>query len=138
MVALAATTVPTFELFVTDTLQKLEAGIIKIAPLAWQSAITIKRIDSIQNLIIGFILLILSLVGLKLLKQIYKIAKETDYDTYDLPGWIFGAVFGTIAYIILLIFTLTQLLDIWTWMGLFDPRIAVIHDIYLKVVSVIK
>lgn len=56
---------------------------------------------------------------------------------YDMGNglWIGAGVAGASGIVVFGIGALIQLLDLWTWVSIFNPKLALAHDILLKALS---
>src|SRR5690349_2156944 len=100
--------------------------------MAWQMAVTIKRIDSLGNLIaFGVIPLTLLLWPLRLLA--YVVIEARKKDDLSVMGFFGPAVVGG-AIILCAISVVLSFADIWNWIGVFNPQLALVRDLYLRVI----
>ena len=129
---------------VNTLLAKMQAGISHYAPQAWHTMLVVKQIDSLGTLLNGGLTLLLAIIawivcGLCLRAALKFHAETDDYGNlkhkYDMapafPGIVVGGVVGLIASIV----TFLTLSDIWAWVGVYNPSIAVAHDILVRVLS---
>lgn len=109
------------------------------APVVWQTAVAVKRADSIGNLITLVLgALILGFVA----RWLWSVCRHhwdklgvTSDDGYQVLA-IFagiGSIVGGIACLCIVIF---GLLDQWLWIGAFAPQLAVAHDVMTRVLTV--
>jgi ABC-type multidrug transport system permease subunit len=115
----------------------IQNSIVKVAPQVWSVAVQVKQMDSIGNLIISGIVLVLFGFGIyaavRLFRWNFEKYHATDYDSDGIyiAGCIFSAL-GCIASMFFVLSALLTLFDQWVWIGAFHPSIAVAHDIISK------
>ena len=116
---------------VVDILTQLQNAVVSYAPKAWQIAVVVKRVDCLQSLILGLVL-VGGTVGLGLFtKKMLGKVQEDELDTTS----FFGVIFGGIAFVGCGIAASSLLLNLWNWIGVFDPSFALTHDLYRKVMG---
>jgi hypothetical protein len=108
----------------------------KYGPMAWETMLLLKRIEGIQALIPGIICFVAAPVAAYILRRHWKTAKAAydGYGYFDLtdtnPAIVLPCAaitfFGSAAAII-------RLLDMWNWVAVFYPELAIAHDILEKV-----
>ncbi len=110
----------------------------KYGPVAWETMLTLKRIDGIQSLILGLFCFITALIAVNMLKKHWDLKKslydETRYGNFGLEDTDPAVVFPTF---FIVIFSGVGLINywgsIWTWVAVFYPELAIAHDIMTKV-----
>jgi hypothetical protein len=106
---------------------------------AWQTILALKRIDAAQDLVFGAA----SLAPIALIW--YGVSKVYAYDKKQNEGkesfrqdW-FGTGMSSVVGALLTAFFgmgfVFTWLDVWTWIALFKPELAIAHDMWLKVVG---
>lgn len=95
----------------------------KAGPQVMKFAVAQEYWSGIGDIIIGFFFLIVALIGIVLFFRYLK-------DLRDMvePGGPIALV-GGIGGIVSLVVSGLNLLDIWNWVAVFNPRIALFHDI---------
>lgn len=84
--------------------------------------------NSLGWLIVGFVALALTIIGT--LTSIKYIRLDIELEQTDISGYgVVGIIAGLIATLSLLP-SLFILLDIWNWVGVFDPKIALAKRIF--------
>lgn len=102
-------------------------------PAAANAAFTVTRITCISNIIMSFLgATAFSVIGVIFAKLSCKWAKEDDDcgGKNVLPGA--AAVF---CFCPIVLNNLVTLLDVWNWVGAFNPQIYIIHQILEKVAA---
>lgn len=94
-------------------------------PSAIDLAVRAARMEGVASIIEGVIALGVSLVCLALVRRALKKLPETA----DEAPWIVVLVGGGILGIISAIVACCGLFDVWAWTALFDPKLALAHDI---------
>lgn len=125
-------------------LTQMEHTVVHYAPAAWQLLCTIKRVDSIGDIVIAVLLLAYT-VSLALASKriilgiIYCGAQYNKAPICEEGGWqaayhlsIMGYVIGVALAIIAFTVALGYLLNVWEWVGVFNPGLAIAHDLYVK------
>ena len=117
---------------IVDILTQLQNAVVSYAPKAWQIAIAVKRVDCLQSLILGIALLVIAGWPLRLL--VIKMIGRLQEDNLDAAGF-FGGIFGGVAFLVCSVGAAVLLLNVWNWIGVFDPSFALMHDLYRKVMG---
>lgn len=121
---------------VLDGLQKVANQItdklVETAPKAYEIILTLKRIDSLQQVLIFLGAFLLSFGFFKLRGVLYKKYDPKDYNT---DGWMIGSIFSSIFSGVFLIFALIRAFNIWIWIGVFQPDLAIAKDVYDSVLA---
>lgn len=90
------------------------------------------RIQAIGDLIKYILLLLVAIYFFKLFKKLY------DKDTWDKP-YIqprdFGALVSTVIVLITGAVSILNLVNVWLYVGIFDPKLALAHMIFEKVMQ---
>ncbi len=113
---------------VAKILEKVTALTETHGSQAWETAVRVQQYDAIGNIGMG-ILSALAMAGLIVL-CFWCIHKRED--TYH-PGFGLGAVGSGMVSFILMIPTCVLLLDPWSWIGMFNPELALIHTLMQSV-----
>jgi hypothetical protein len=102
------------------------------APSVMDGAIQVIRISAIHNLLIWFALLIIwPLTGLKVWRLCQAESQKAMMAQNDFIIF-FGGVYVFIACVGIVI-SIIGLLDVWDWIAVFDPKLAIAHLIFAKV-----
>jgi hypothetical protein len=109
---------PKTQTYLLHTMKLLEHS----APLAYSYAAQLHRIDCIQQILIGLLALVMGLLGVHWLRAIKQITDDLMMITMMMLK-IFMTVIGLIA-------AATILLNIWNWVGIFDPQMGLAHTLY--------
>lgn len=104
-------------------------------PPVWQMVLSIKRVDSLGHLIPS--LVVLGIFPFILIK-LYRFFKSNAADCCPGRPFIycgFSAGYGLVLFVstVILIPFLVQVLNIWNWVGVFDPQVAIAKDIMDKI-----
>ena len=110
--------------------RELAASLTSIAPTVWNTMCEIKRVDSIGTLTVSLIVFIITSSAftysvIKLMKCLI------DDDFYEGREALYVVLVGIL--LIPTLFSGGNLLNVWNWVGVFDPSLAVAHDIATKV-----
>lgn len=113
-----------------DTLnQYLSAAhdiVVKYGPAVWQSTLSLVRLDGIFNL--AALTIATLLVAIACWKGLPLLFKRAGASCDDHPGWVLGAIFGTIGGLI----GVTLVLVGWAnslpyWIAAINPQLAVLY-----------
>lgn len=116
-----------------EIFEKLEELVKQFQPEALDKAVNILQINAVNNIVIS--LLIISLTALLLIvlwKKQGEITEHLDIEKCNtmVAGLCTAAiVLGIMFSIILSIVSLCSLLDIWNWIGIFNPKLALAKKI---------
>lgn len=116
-----------------ETLDKLELiakqitdKLIEVAPKAYEVLLTIKQVEAGQELIKGLICLIISLILSYITFKIYKKLIKTEQDL----GLIMLQLASPFAIAVIPLFPAISILtNLWDWIGLINPELAIAKDI---------
>lgn len=126
-----------------DIINQVQSGIVAHAPDAVNLVLASTQIDCLQSIILSFIGVIVSIICGFI---IFKIQKKIDADkkdnkpyherlTWIEPEAVLPALFAGLSGSIILVISVITLLDIWNWVGLFNPKLYLAHQIIAKVMS---
>jgi hypothetical protein len=101
-------------------------------PQAWSVICGIKRIDSIGYLAAGLLCIICAGVGVKMLQYVHAHWREWDWDD---AGITVLSGFSGCGLLALFATGVAMLVNIWNWVGAFDPGLAIAHDVMQKALS---
>jgi len=103
----------------------------KAAPQMLDYAIRITHWDGIQNVLVGFFLLLLASIGISIFVRKWEAICNLSHDDELCLLCFFGgvAILGT------LIGALCLLLDVWNWVAIYDPKVALAHQLLQKVME---
>lgn len=114
--------------------------IAKHGPQAWDAVLWIYRINGICELLIALLLFVLAAIGWKTWSWCEKQAttrkaeRTSHYDDGHLAWLVPGRVILGVSFIAV-IFGLIGLFDVWTWVKVFYPDLAVARDVFNKVIK---
>ncbi len=100
------------------------------APAVLELGIQMKFWDGVGTIIIGVSLLGLSILLGMLSRYFWRKHRAKLY-----AGCDFGAVFFGMISVLLLVPVGILLLDIWNWVAIFNPKLALAHDIFERLVK---
>lgn len=119
-----------------DILDKLDAVVTQYAPEVGEAVVEAVRITSIGSLISALILIILSsiLMFLTLKWATYYTLKADSESCMEegldpRAGFWFVSIIGHFMFAILAISAICIICDIWVWVGIFNPKLALAHQI---------
>lgn len=116
--------------------------IFALAPQAWQALLKIEQFQGMQYIAYGILDLVAGLLGLVLTiiytPKLWKWAEGNEASSFRADGGYFFLAFLIIAAIIVattifLFSAIGWLSNIWNWIMVFHPDIAIAHDLYVKV-----
>jgi len=114
-----------------DILDKLENIITSYAPEVTEAALAVIQISALQDLLFGFISIPLLFAaffgGIRMASFCNKKDEETCGD--DWIGGIVISVALALTISIISIIGIYGLLDVWTWVAIFNPELALVHQI---------
>ena len=105
-------------------------------PQIWSVMQNVVRIDALGTLITFIVFLILGILAIVFaFKHVFGEDVADGYGNVNNVGTfivsLLGCGFGTLSTLI----SFSQLLNIWLWVGVFDPKLSIAHDIIIKVLS---
>lgn len=106
--------------------------VIEVAPKALEAVLAIKQIEGASELMYG----VLSGIGATLLfiiiRKVLKIAEKYNWDHDISPPIIIASLVLGITAIGLCFTCFSKLLDVWNYVALFNPKLAIAHSLLLK------
>ena len=103
-------------------------------PQAWQLLLTIKRVESAAWLGGGVLCLIGAYISYRLCRACIHFAKTANHPEYDLASiGILGSFLLGLTAVMGAFAGLSNLLDVWNWVGTFAPQYAIAHEIAVKI-----
>lgn len=121
-----------------EILDKLEALATQYTPDVLDAAVAIVQVNGIRNVVCGF----LGIAAIFLVRAVARRSREYCQAQYDAfheenphadNGWEVGVavsiIFGVIATLILAISSVVTLCDVWNWVAMFDPKLALAQRI---------
>lgn len=119
---------------------QISHAVSKAAPVVWQTAVAVKRLDSIGALVTLFLGLVIAVAlsrWLWIICQAYwgKLREESRHSTDDgnQAVAIISGVFSVFCGFGAVCIVVFGLLNQWLWIGAFYPQIAVAHDIIQRI-----
>jgi hypothetical protein len=112
-----------------EYLNGLEALTAKYAPDVVDAALTVVQINGAQRLLTGALCAILALITVwAFFKWLMPRLMNSDAD----PVWIFFGVLTTGAFIVAGVKAAHNLLDIWNWVAVIEPKLYIAYKIFEK------
>lgn len=144
-----------------EILKAMKQGAEQYGPQTLEVAIRIKQVDSITEIVHGLIGLLILLAVVWVVKRQYRPAPRTpenlarishlkdmgygrrsiaqdrelerltgEFTLIEHPEWLFAVFPLTFAGLFAI-----KLLNVWNWVGLFQPQLALAHDLFVKLTS---
>ena len=120
--------------YVVELFSKIEAGVIDVAPAALDMVLAVVRVDAISALIGGLVAMVVGIVvglfGRKLLRESYNAPYRGSEDWKEPVGMICSLIpiATTIGF-------LATWFNIWNWIAVFQPELALAKQIIEMVVK---
>jgi Co/Zn/Cd efflux system component len=114
---------------ISEYVDIISKAAMKAGPQVMQFAIQNQRWCGVQDLAVGCFFLLIAVVCAFLFHRHAKHVKDCEEPGLSL------AVGSGIVGIITLILSACSLLNIWNWVAVFNPKIALFHDILTKFLS---
>lgn len=112
-----------------EILDKLDAAISHYSPQVYDAAIASVQISAIGNLSVSFMCLVFAFYSWRMMKKANSIlAKDLDKDALEIVR-VASVVIYTIIMIVVLLFSIISILDVWNWTAIFNPKLAFAHKI---------
>lgn len=117
------------------------ASAAKLLPQVTDLAIRMKFWDGVAHLACAALALLPAFALFKGVLFFHNLAEEKraekDFTTDDIPYQV-GAITLGFALLVVSVAICCQLFDPWNWVAVFDPKIALAHDIYLGVMEKLR
>jgi hypothetical protein len=105
---------------------------MKAGPQVMQFAIQHEHWCGVGDITIGFFFLVMTFVFLLLVKKNWTAMIRSSYED-GIPAAV--GIVSAIGAACTLVVACVQLLNIWNWVAVFNPKIALFHDILTKFLS---
>jgi hypothetical protein len=121
-----------------DLLDKLELLVTNYSPEVFDTAVAIVKIDAISALSVSTIILIICILAVKgiIVLRVFCDKKYKEADS-AMSDWDLVRDISTLvlAFIVLLtvISCLSSILHVWNWIALFNPELALAHNLFEKI-----
>lgn len=97
------------------------------------AALGVARVSASQGLIIGFGLLAGAILGAVVARRLFQKARvvaaaHKGYGDPEFP-YVFGGAMASLATVVVSIFAGICLLDVWSWVGLIEPKLYIAHKL---------
>ena len=110
----------------TELLDKLTTLTEKYAPQVYQTAVDVVQIQAVGEICLSlFCLFSLYFCWRKILK----LQKQGFFDDKDEFICILSVIFGISSTLVMGMYSVCYLFDIWNWIALFNPELALAHKI---------
>ena len=124
-----------------EIINQIQQGVVAHAPDAMNILLKTVQIDCAQNFLITFIS---GLFLASMAKIFFKIKKSIENDRklnksyserleWDHGGIIISLLIMAVVSTFALIFFIASIVDVWSWVGLFNPKLYLAHEIIQKV-----
>jgi hypothetical protein len=118
------------DLMVNYTKQFVEA-LTPVAKQAYEIGLKTLQIDAASTLIYAFLsMLLIAFIAYWMVRLIKWAQKEDQFDTM-----MFGTTFGSVACLLIFIFSGSRLLSVWLWTKLFAPELWLAHQAVEKLLK---
>lgn len=121
----------------TNVVDAISQKVVAVAPKAWEVLLAIKRVESLGTVMFAICLIIPSFFFIrwtcKNMSAWVKKVDNEDRGEYIPLVLICGACSCILAIISAIQFY--SILDIWVWVGITSPDLAIAHDVYLKAIG---
>lgn len=124
----------TIEFNVDQALQKLGELVEKHGPQAVDLAAQVVQLNAAQNLASAAGLAGVSIGGLFMARWLQGRAQAADAD--DDFGYRIGVTFSLGVSTVLGVWSLFSFLNIWSWIALFNPKLALAHDVLARLTGI--
>lgn len=115
-----------------ELMDKLENLATSYAPDVIDSAMSAVKVSAIQELIWGVVFIFLSvavsIAAYKIFFHCEKKKKERPYSEWDV-GLVLAPVLGSCVVIPFALYAVNCFLDIWNWVALVNPKLALAHKV---------
>lgn len=114
--------------FATELVQTLTS----MAPDALALATQIVQITAIQQLVSGIVCAIVAVI---LFPHVVRATKSAFDISHDNVSDIFLCIFGSIGLVVTIGFSIDYLLDVWVWVGVFNPELRLARETLMKLIG---
>lgn len=104
-------------------------------PLMTDAVIEVARYTALQHLVSSLILTILSVSLTYKFRNIFKLIHEWSVEELDGASYIFIIPIYTGLFGLFLHFGLFALCNVWNWIGIFQPKLYLAHEIIERVLK---
>lgn len=124
---------------IVSMLDQIQAGVTNVAPQAIELVLKAITYDGISSLINSSVLFLVGClfagIGYKLFKLGRKQALK-EYGDADMKiSFYMSSLFTSGGSLLLVIISIFQLTDYWTYVSIFDPKVYLAHEVIEKVIS---
>ena len=123
------------EFNVDQALAKLGELVSKHGPDAVNLAAQVVQVDALNRLTNLPFFAALSAATFMLARWFLKRADAIE-DEYDRTGWHIGMAFSGGASVLTFIPAVWTLFDVWMWVALFNPKLALAHEVFERLTKV--
>jgi hypothetical protein len=119
---------------ISTVLAQIENQVIHYAPTAWEILKQVKQVSCIGTLLIGALAMLFTIFTAWLCTYVLKLGNNPDLsrETREFYAQI-GLASGFLVLVLIpIILANSGLLDIWNYVGVFNPGLAIAHDLIVK------
>ncbi len=122
---------PTIEERVLDLSQKLEQLIVTKSPAAWDTLLTVIKIEAVQNLLLGAIYTVVALGFLIWCKRMWARGKDLydDDPKNNFEIHLFGSIPIFFLFFVSLIAAAPRVSNLWNYVAFISPEVVVAHKV---------
>lgn len=117
-----------------EILDKLDSIATQHAPDVINSAIKVVQVDGVSHIFYGIIGIIgcftCVIVAKKLANKCTELKKSGGYNSDWEVGIAVSYILGTVVTIVLAICSIIELFDVWNWIAMFNPKIALANKLF--------
>jgi|GEM_PF-4118871 len=123
---------PTIEERVLDLSQKLEQLIVTKSPAAWDTLLTVVKVEAAQDLVMGAVYLVTAAGLLTVCKRLWTRGRElyeADQKSNPEPPFWIGSIPLFAMFLVALIAGTPKVLSLWNYVAFISPEIVVAHKV---------
>ena len=117
-----------------EILDKLDSITTQYAPDVVNSAIKVVQVNGLSRIFYGIIgiigCFICVIVAKKLANKCTELKKRDGYNSDWEVGVAVSCVVGAVVTIVLAICSIIELCDVWNWIAMFDPKLALANKLF--------
>jgi hypothetical protein len=119
---------------VSQLIDKVSNAIGTAAPNVWEAAVQNQFYSCLAELISGALCLVVTISLALTAIRLFKVMDKASYDGEFF--YVAGIASCAVVAVLTSSFALMSLLYPWNWIGLFNPKAALVHEIIHKLLSV--
>ena len=117
-----------------EILDKLDAVATQYASDGINSAIKVVQVNGVADIFYGMIgiigCFICVIVAIKLANKCTELKKRYGYNSDWEVGVAISYILGAVVTIVLAICSIIELCDVWNWIAMFDPKLALANKLF--------